>query len=332
MRNRWILLFVLLMMMLLMVSCEKLALMTAAKKKPIASQSELSTLAEKTFWDVLHSGQYQKIPLVDKLLTAAYLQNPNDPSLAAHLGFLHIWKITERNRNKVIEPSIINEIILSKKYFHDAMELNPSDARTQGFYGDTLLVEGKIFKDEREQIDGYFQLKHAIHLWPEFNYFTAGYPMTILDADSDEFKEALDWQWKTLDLCAQAEVNRENPNYQPYMHLYMQTGPKRACWNSWIAPHNFEGFFMNMGDMLVKQGNIPLAIKIYNNAKLSKDYANWPYKNMLEDRIRNANANTKLFRESSNISLTSNQLPNNSTANTMILFNSGVGCVVCHQK
>jgi len=32
-------------------------------------------------------------------------------------------------------------------------------------------------------------------------------------------------------------------------------GKKRVCWNSWIAPHNFEGFFLNMGDMLVKSGD-----------------------------------------------------------------------------
>jgi len=63
------------------------------------------------------------------------------------------------------------------------------------------------------------------------------------------------------------------------------TAPKkRVCWNSWIAPHNFEGFFLNLGDMLVKAGDWQTAQKIYANAKLPKEYATWKYQAVLEER------------------------------------------------
>ena len=39
------------------------------------------------------------------------------------------------------------------------------------------------------------------------------------------------------------------------MTLETKEGARRACWNSRIAPHNLEGFFLNMGDMLVKSGD-----------------------------------------------------------------------------
>lgn len=302
-------------------SCEQIAVSTTAKKKPVASQSPLAQTAEKNFWNTLHSGNYQNIPMATKLLTAAYLENPNDPKLAAHLGFIHIWKITERAREKTNDPTIINEIILAKNYFKDAVELNPSDARYLGFLGDSILIEGKIFHDERKQVRGYFTLKRAIRMWPEFNYFTAGFPMSTLDPHSTQFKEGLDWQWKTLNLCAGTNVDKNNPDFTPFMHLETQQGPKRACWDSWIAPHNFEGFFLNMGDMLVKQGDWPTAIKIYNNAKLSKTYSEWPYRNMLEDRIKHAQENVAKFQEKEFRS-----------EYATILFNSGRGCVVCHQR
>lgn len=306
---------------IMLISCERIAVITTAKKKPIASHSQLAQTAEKKFWETLHSGHYQNIPLATKLLTAAYLENPNDPKLAAHLGFIHIWKITERAREKTNDPTITNEIILAKKYFKDAVELNPSDARYLGFLGDSLLIEGKIFHDERQQVRGYFTLKRAIRMWPEFNYFTAGYPMSTLDPHSAEFKDGLEWQWKTLNLCASTKVDKNNPDFTPFMHLETQQGPKRACWDSWIAPHNFEGFFLNMGDMLVKQGDWQTAIKIYNNAKLSKTYAEWPYRKMLEDRIAQAQENVARFQEKEFRS-----------AYSSILFNSGYGCVVCHQR
>lgn len=184
-----------------------------------------------------------------------------------------------------------------------------------------MLVEGTIFKDEREEVRGYFQLKRAIRMWPEFNYFTAGFPMSILDPHSEHFKEGLDWQWKTLSLCAGTEINQNNPDYRPYLARETQQGPARACWNSWIAPHNFEGFFLNMGDMLVKLGDWQTAVKIYNNAKLSKDFASWPFRNLLENRILHAQENVAIFRKNSGFSAT----PAN------VLFNSGLGCVVCHQ-
>lgn len=304
----------------LLCGCEKITLMMTSKKKPSASHSPLAEMAEKNFWDTLHNGEYEKISYAQKLLLAAYLENPNDPNLAAHLGFLHIWKITEREREKNIEPAIVDEIILAKKYFSDAVELHPRDARLQGFLGDTMLIEGTIFHDQRKQVRGYFQLKKAIRMWPEFNYFTAGYPMSTLDVHAQQFQEGIEWQWQTLNRCAGVTVDKNNPDYRPYMARETQQGPLRACWNSWIAPHNFEGFFLNMGDMLVKQGHWQTAIKIYNNAKLSQEYASWPYRNMLEKRIQQAEENVKNFQQSTPHS-----------PDSTLLFNSGYGCVVCHQ-
>lgn len=304
---------------------EKFALMSTPYKEPVASCSELSRIAERKFWEVLHNGDYASIPETTKLLTAAYLENPNDPKLAAHLGFIHIWKITERAREQHIPPTITDHIILAKKYFADAVELNPNDARFHGFLGDSMLVIGQIYHDKREEVRGYFQLLHSIRMWPEFNYFTAGYPMSTLDPDSKHFKEGLMWQWKTLDVCTDSSVDRNNPDYAPYMHLETQQGPKRACWNSWIAPHNFEGFFLNMGDMLVKQGDCKTAIIIYKNARLSKNYDSWPYREMLERRIQHARQNVKNFRKDFKES-------EPHSPDTTIMFNSGNGCVVCHQN
>lgn len=301
-------------------ACEKIVLISTAKKQPQASHSQLAYTAERDFWNALHRGDYAHLPSVQKLLTAAYLENPNDPRLAAHLGFIHIWKITERERENRLDPAIVDEIILSKKYFSDAVQLNPEDARYLGFLGDSILIEGKIFKDEREQVRGYFTLKQAISMWPEFNYFTAGYPMSTLAPHSKQFIEGLEWQWKTLNLCAGTTLDRAHPDFSPYMSRETQQGPLRACWNSWIAPHNFEGFFLNMGDMLAKSGDWQTAIKIYKNAKLSKGYTSWPYRNMLENRIQHAKENVALFQKTTPHS-----------PDTNILFNSGYGCVACHQ-
>lgn len=313
--------FYLIILSFLLSACEKFVLLTTAKKMPQVSNTPLATTAETHFWTALHGGQYEQIPLLTKLLTNAYLQNPNDPQLAAHLGFVHIWKITERAREKHIEPTIVNEIILAEKYFSDAVTLNPQDARMQGFLGDSMLITGKIFHDQRQQVRGYYQLKAAIAMWPEFNLFTAAFPMSTLDPKTVQFKEGLEWLWQTLTLCAGEKINRAHPDFTPYLYRETQSGPLRACWNSWIAPHNFEGYFLNMGDMLVKNGQWQTAISIYNNAKLSKTYQDWPYKKMLENRIVHAQENVANFQRP----------PSKLSPDATLLFDSGYGCAVCHQ-
>ncbi len=304
----------------LLTSCEDLAIHFTPTKKPIASHSKLAEKAEHFFWDTLHQGKYDNISTSTKLLLAAYLENPNDPLLAAHLGFLHIWKITERQRIANPPPEIVDDIILAKKYFADAVELQTNDARFLGFYGDSEMVEGSIFHDKRQQTKAYFTLKNAIHQWPQFNYFTAGYVMTTLPKQSEHFQTALDWQWSTLDLCAQTKINHNNPDFSPYLNLETQVGPQRACWNSWIAPYNFEGFFLNMGDMLVKQGDWKTAITLYKNATLMKNYSTWPYRKLLENRIAHAKENVENFQHSS------------ASPDKSMMINSGYGCVACHQN
>jgi tetratricopeptide (TPR) repeat protein len=303
------------------VACADVAVWHTPAKRAEISHTALAKQAEQNFWNTLHQGRYQDLPKAISLLTAAYLESPNDPHLAAHLGFAHTWMITERQRQKHISPTIVDEVILAEKYFSDAVALNPHDARLLGFLGDDRLIMGKIFKDQRQQTQAYFILKKAIRQWPQFNYFTAGYPMSILPINDKYFNEAIEWQWQTLDICAEHKIDRKNPSFAAFMKLATQQGPQRACWNSWIAPYNFEGFFLNMGDMLVKSGDWQTAIKIYNNAKLADNYSTWPYGQLLENRILHAKENIENFRRDSI-----------STPDKTILFNSGDGCMVCHQQ
>lgn len=313
----------LLLIVSFVTGCAYFAVQFAPEKLPSTTRSNAAEQADALFWKTLHDGQFDQIPVVLNALTAAYLENPNDAITAAHIGWMHVWRLSERVRMAEIPATITDHAILSRRYFEEAVRLNPMESRYLGFYASMLLTEGAIHKDEKLTRKGYFTLLNAIKVFPEFNYFTAGYVMSNRPHDSERFKEGLEYQWLNLDVCVGGRVDRQNPDYQKYMHLETKEGPERACWNSWIAPHNFEGFFLNMGDMLVKSGDWQTAQKIYANARLSPDYAQWKYRDVLGERIAQAEANVTLFNT-----------PPDATGRAAkpIMFQSAFSCMGCHQK
>jgi hypothetical protein len=299
---------------------DRIAVMAAPKKEAVASRSAAATKADDLFWNTFHNGEYEEIQNALEVLTTAYLQTPNDAKTAAHIAWLHNWRIAERARMGSPPAVITDDTILARRYFQEAVKLDPSDARTLGFLAGHTLAEGTLHKDERLLREGYFMMLDAIKAWREFNLFTGGYIMSRLSADSKQFREGLEWQWQTLDACIEGKLDRANPDYAAYMVKETTEGTKRACWNSWIAPHNFEGFFLNMGDMLVKSGDWQTAQKVYANARLSRTYGGWKYQSVLEDRIHRAQANVALL----NAPEGAPTIP--------IMIDSEFACMACHQE
>jgi hypothetical protein len=303
--------------------CSYLAIRGAPAKQASDTRTESSLKADELFWQTLHAGQYENIPAALDALTGAYLANPNDAVTAAHIGWMHIWRIAESSRLDKPTPVITDDAILARRYFQEAVQLNPNEARYLGFLAGATMMEGSIHKDEKLTRRGYFLMQDAVKAWPEFNLFTAGYGASRLPPDSEHFTEGLERQWQTLDLCVSEKVDRSNPDFGKYMSLATTEGPKRVCWNSWIAPHNFEGFFLNMGDMLVKSGDWQTARTIYANARNSPTYAQWKFRDVLEARIPDAQMNVALFNGPRNDA---------GKAGPRMMIASPFACMACHQS
>ena len=299
---------------------DRIAVMAAPGKEAVVTRSEAATKADKLFWKTFHGGDYEGIGAALDALTAAYLETPGDATTAGHIAWLHNWRMVERSRMASAPATITDDVALARRYFAEAAKLDPSDARVQGFLAGHTLIEGNLHKDEKLTREGYFMMLDAVKAWPEFNMFTGGFVFSRLPADSPRFRQGLEWQWRTLDICIGGKLDRANPDYTPYMGLETRTGKKRACWNSWIAPHNLEGFFLNMGDMLVKAGDWRTAQKIYANAKLPKEYATWKYQVSLDERIAQAEANVARFRAAA------------PSPGPRMMIDSEFACMACHRE
>lgn len=307
--------------LLLASSCASIAINAAPPKQANPVQSAQSKAANDLFWDALHGGKYEALPDVIEQLQRAYLADPMDAITTAHLGFAHIWAAAERTRLDPIPATVTDHLLLSQRYFAEAVEMT-GDPRFLGFLAGAELANGTIHKDQRLIRQGYFRMKDAVAQFPEFNLFSRGYSASSAAWDSERFRGGLDDMWKNVEFCFDGKVTRADPDYTPVMAMQTQTGPKRVCWNNWIAPHNHEGFALNLGDMLVKAGDAKAARRMYENAKLSSTYAQWPYRALLEQRLAQLDENLVLFRKPAE------EVPKE----RRMMFSSSANCGACHES
>lgn len=300
-------------------------------ESPIDKGNSLAITANEFMWNNLHLGNYDSIPAILNKLEVAYAQDPNNMKVTAHLGFVHLWAFSERGRNPSVD-GINAHIPLSNKYFKEAIKLNPNDPRLKGFQAATEMCEGALSKNPQMIISGYSNGKKAIKSWPQFNRFALSFVESLQEKHTPLFREGMRYQWEVINECSCKNLTRKkilaNPDTilkQLMSELSNTKDPmiKRACWNTWIAPHNLEGFFMNFGDMLVKDGKLVEAKVIYSAAKLTPSYNEWPYKSMLEDRLRDMEQNEKEFNKPMELV--------NVHGTKQIFINSEVSCTGCHQ-
>jgi len=275
--------------------------------------------ADAIFWDRFHAGDYDAIPQILDTLHAGLVERPDDPSLSRHVAWTHIWRLGELARGTVTPDELFESLAETRPGFARARDLNPDDPRVLGFLAGITLAEGIIRSDAALYDEGTALFVEGIAAWPEFNYFSSGYILSQLPRDDPGFRLGLEQQWANVDVCAGFVVDRTNPDLAATFRRETTKGRLRVCWNSWIAPFNLEGFILNLGDMLVKDGQVATGVEVYEAARLADNYDRWPYRAMLEQRIVDAAENATRFNAEPPV------------AGHAIMFDSPYNCMGCHQ-
>jgi hypothetical protein len=287
--------------------------------------------ANRYMWDQLHLGNYDSIPRIIEKLESAWCQSTEDPALNKHLGFIYLWKFCERERIKH-DSSVFTNIFISNEFFKKSIKLDPADDRIYSLQAAAEMCEGAILEDDGQIRRAYLKGLKAVKKWPQFNRFSLAAIESTQNKNSRRFREGLRFQWITMDECSCRKLEKKEILEHPekvipelITELQQSSDPriKRACWNTWIAPHNFEGYLLNFGDMLVKRGYLKEAKQMYAAIKLSPSYKEWPYQSVLEDRILDVEQNEAEFNKPLQLII--------SSKSKQIFINSKFSCVGCHQ-
>jgi hypothetical protein len=255
----------------------------------------ISEAAIETFWKVYHGNDYDAIPQVQKELERAIQLDPDNPTLYALLGATHFWHVGEWTRDpdpKAGENVLPQDMPTAASLFQKAQDLDYysqhpigyiSDDHLSGYLGITTVHVGQQYGDPSLIAKGDKLLDFSVYQFPEFNNFNRWAAYNTDPKDSRTYQKGLDSLWQAIDACIGMQIDRTNPDMKPYLQVVTSVGRKKACW--WegdIAPYGFEGLVLNLGNGLVKAGQVDAARVMYANAKYAGNYWTWPYRDVLE--------------------------------------------------
>jgi len=253
----------------------------------------ISRAAIERFWTIYHGNDYAAIPEVQDELERAIQSDPNNPTLYALLGATHFWHVGESSRDPKADRNMLAQDMPSAAgLFQKALDLDYythhpigyiNDDHLPGYLGITTVHTGQEYRDPNLIAKGDAILDFAAYQFLEFNNFNRWAAHLDDPRDSETYNKALDSLWQSIDACIGTQIDRTNPDMKPYLQLVTSVGRKKACW--WeddIAPYGFEGLVLNLGNGLVKAGQVDAARVMYANARYASNYDTWPYRDVLE--------------------------------------------------
>jgi hypothetical protein len=287
---------------------------------------EKAAAAKALFHEAFLSGNYDRVGEAQAALKAVYDEDPNigEGETAMLLGATSLWSAAEWRRNPARgNDALLQEVVQGDEVLKVSIKTRTNDGRAFMFAGVARSLRAQLERSQTLNQESSALFEQGISLYPEFSLVGIAFAGASAPINSPPFAAAVKSTWDNINLCVGGELNRDNPDFSPFMHLYKErpTRPQLACWGSpEVAPHNLEGFFVLMGDLLVKNNQPQQAIRIYNNAKLLPRYGEWRYQGVLADRIDSAVRNAALYRDS------------NPANDPPTLASASYQCAICHQK
>jgi hypothetical protein len=247
--------------------------------------------AGDVFWTAFLAQRYDQLPAVIDGLAAEAAARPDDPWAAELHAIAIVWQISEASRNPSQDPKQIPMLALTaEQSLLRANQLAPTDPLILGRLGSLEVAIGGVLHDSDRIARGIAAIDEGVRQYPEFALFGRARLLFDLPPGAPSAAARFDDFWSKLDACAGEPVDRLAFDLGKYVAQATATGAKRVCWNTEHTPHGVEGFFLYMGDALLRRGDAATARAIYANARNSPDYPSWPFRALLDDRIASADA------------------------------------------
>jgi hypothetical protein len=311
---------------LLLAVCLLPALIACGEEEPTPPApptiEEKAAASTALFREVFNSGAYERIPEAEAAMLAVYAEDPKQDENTLLLGALYFWSAAEWSRDSSRGvPALVDTVMKMERYLGESVVLRPNDARAWCWYGAAKLFRGRFESNNAMLQEGAGYVNKCADMYPQFGLIMVAFTNSHLPISTPNFKTSVDAIWKNVEVCINKPMDQTNPDFTPFLYMTANTQPPYyACWNSKAAPHNLEGFWLFMGDVMVKDNRPAVARRLYENAKLADNYKDWKYKSYLDQAIETADARAALYRDSD---------PKNDPP---VVPQTNFQCVSCHAR
>ena len=243
------------------------------------------------FWTAFHEDDHAGIEDARQALDQELAASPAGYTtlLRAHVDLWELVEVVGRADDQGAKAELA---FAALDGFELAEKRNPNDPRIPAWHG--LLVAGlaEAIGDQTMYQEGLDEIEMAATT--EGGRTVGGFTrMSVLarnPASDPRFEEGVEATWAMVELCMGGPIDRDDPEV---------TGLPiaKACRNTDITPHTWEGFWLSAGDVLAKAGRREIAEALYRNAELSGDFADWRYAPELQERLADLDARIAAYHD-----------------------------------
>jgi len=270
--------------------------------KPTAAAAEGEAAFWDTVWDVAPRAE-----VALRLLQRAVRERPHDGRSQFLLGMLHLYRSTTACADfdfARLCDAAKAEGAAAQAPLDRAADLLAHDTRIAGFAAAATYANGYVHGDADLQALGQRRIDAAVAANPLFNAFDLFAVVAPITPGGSPY-----YQQTILPLV---DFVFSDPGC-------ILTLPE-ICTNAGMAPHNFEGTLVLLGDIYAKGGRLASAQLWYGLARASGAASRWRYQAIADDRVANAAARVALYADADSL----NDPP--------LLGGGGASCRYCHNK
>jgi hypothetical protein len=261
----------------------------AADVEPLSPRDRLVA----DYWAAMQADDYAPSTELYERAGALLEESPDDGVLHGYRAAAGIWILSEAQRDPGFDQSQLPAIAFaSLEGFEKAATLAANDGHWRGFHAGTQFLIAMQLGSDTGMSDALAIYDQAYEAYPEFGPIAKVFTMVTLDGHHAIFPEVEQAVWDHFDRCF-----GELDHADPVLSASALESPRALCANSPLVPHLHEGMSILGGDILLRDGNVHGARRLFEGAKLSPTYDVWIGKGEIEARLGDLQERADLYAD-----------------------------------
>lgn len=221
--------------------------------------------------------------------------DPKDGYAMFYSGALRLMLLAESSTlADVIEAPIRLSEVLTR--LDKAHGLLPDDFRVTSFLALSQTMAGGLLGDSKLLDDGRDMFELGFEQHEPYGHFLRATALAPLARDDPKFELAVSDMLAAATGCGFPDGDA-TARYRYPSDPTSNVSPN-VCLNEGIVPHVWEGFLIAYGDIALKAGwKAEEARALYRSAQSAPSYDTWPFADVLEARIEDADNRAKAYQD-----------------------------------